>query len=203
MEICVLCLVPFCKECVEGVIKVQGTDKQKELPSKDMPIVCGKDHEWLVVPPLDRDLGRGEILGETGEVGSFEAWKARLAEKWKAEGDVTGNNGRWEDGPLRAGLHVEHPSVAEVIPTVGLDSHHGTGMALGLRASCTTMMVFGHFCSSRYRICLSTRMLTFNGACPPDPLQICLPPVEQTRRPTTFDVYAHTCSALYHGKPSP
>ncbi|KAJ3486258.1 hypothetical protein NLG97_g6655 [Lecanicillium saksenae] len=76
-SICLHCMECFCMQCVNNVIKVPGNKKN---------VVCRRDHEWFVVPPLNRTLHRGEILDVSG-IKFFGDWEEELRTEWMAKGN--------------------------------------------------------------------------------------------------------------------
>jgi tetratricopeptide (TPR) repeat protein len=78
IAVCALCLHEFCMECLE-VIKAHSTNGYRGGETEYH--VCGPDHRWLVVDPLDRDLGPEEILVEN-EVIRLQDWIKTVKKQW-------------------------------------------------------------------------------------------------------------------------
>ncbi|ATY64863.1 NACHT and TPR domain [Cordyceps militaris] len=80
-SICLYCMECFCMRCIKSVIKVSGNETSDNLSK----VVCRSDHEWFVVPPLNRTLHTGEILQGT-DIHFFGDWEAALRKEWMAKG---------------------------------------------------------------------------------------------------------------------
>ncbi|KAJ6781465.1 hypothetical protein PWT90_02669 [Aphanocladium album] len=76
-SICMYCMECFCMRCMNNVIKVSGNSPN---------VVCRSDHEWFVVPPLNRTLHSGEILEASG-IKFFGDWEEELRKEWVAKGN--------------------------------------------------------------------------------------------------------------------
>lgn len=95
--ICLYCLECFCMRCLNTVIKAKdnssGAGKIGDSTSdgkfsgarsggKQNGVVCRNDHEWFVVPPLNRTLHTGEILDWRGDIQFFGDWEEKLRREW-------------------------------------------------------------------------------------------------------------------------
>ncbi|OHE98612.1 NACHT and TPR domain-containing protein [Colletotrichum orchidophilum] len=80
--VCWYCIdLKFCLPCLD-VIKSQNFKPGHTS-------VCKPSHDWLIVPPLSRDLQASEILVD-GEVRRLEEWKSELRDKWVQAKPVKG-----------------------------------------------------------------------------------------------------------------
>ncbi|SPO05535.1 uncharacterized protein DNG_08222 [Cephalotrichum gorgonifer] len=75
--ICARSLDPFCEECMQTVIRVEGN---KTADGK-ADLVCKADHEWFTAAPLRMRLSRGEIL-VGGQVRTFDDWEEAVKALW-------------------------------------------------------------------------------------------------------------------------
>ncbi|KAM3550904.1 hypothetical protein ARSEF4850_008116 [Beauveria asiatica] len=80
-SICLYCMECFCMRCIKSVISAPG-NKTSDMRTN---VVCRSDHEWFVVPPLNRTLHTGEILEVSG-IKSFGDWEEALRKEWMAKG---------------------------------------------------------------------------------------------------------------------
>ncbi|KAF0317299.1 hypothetical protein K4K61_000223 [Colletotrichum sp. SAR11_59] len=71
----------FCLPCL-AIVKSQNF-----TPGHTSP--CKPSHEWLVVPPLPKDLQAGEIF-VNGQVQKLDEWKSALRQKWVQSKPGTG-----------------------------------------------------------------------------------------------------------------
>lgn len=77
--LCRFCMECFCGKCHRTVIKAKDNTVAVNRGDK---VMCRSDHEWIVVPPLNKVLHSGEILGRDGEVAGFEEWKNEVKARW-------------------------------------------------------------------------------------------------------------------------
>ena len=68
-------------DCIEKVIKAP----ENRTVDKRIDVVCRSDHEWFIVPPLNRTLHTGEILGVAGEIQFFGDWSDDVRQEWTEE----------------------------------------------------------------------------------------------------------------------
>jgi tetratricopeptide (TPR) repeat protein len=80
-SICCYCLECFCMDCIEKVIKAP----KNRTTDKRIDVICRSDHEWFIVPPLNRTLHTGEILGVAGEIQFFGDWSDDVRQEWTEE----------------------------------------------------------------------------------------------------------------------
>lgn len=76
--ICCFCLECFCMTCLQNIIQAPGNKTADKRPN----VICRSDHEWFIVPPLNRTLHTGEILGVVGEIQFFSSWSDDLRKDW-------------------------------------------------------------------------------------------------------------------------
>ncbi|KAH0543160.1 hypothetical protein FGG08_002505 [Glutinoglossum americanum] len=72
MALCRYCYdVGFCEMCL------------KRLKEDDMPLkVCSPKHDWLVIPPPEKEIEAGKLLVD-GELVNFDNWKESLKQQWQ------------------------------------------------------------------------------------------------------------------------
>jgi tetratricopeptide (TPR) repeat protein len=63
--------VAFCEPCLKLL-------KEDDLQTN----VCNPKHDWLVIPPLEKTVGAGELL-VAGEAVAVEDWKKNLKQRWQ------------------------------------------------------------------------------------------------------------------------
>ncbi len=80
-SICLYCMDCLCMSCIKNVIQVSGN----QTSDKRSNIICRSDHDWFVVPPLNRTLHTGEILEASG-ISFFSEWEEALRREWMAKG---------------------------------------------------------------------------------------------------------------------
>lgn len=80
-SICLHCMECFCMRCMNTVIKVPGNATKDNRSN----VICRSDHDWFVVPPLNRTLHTGEIL-EVADIKFFGDWEEELRKEWLAKG---------------------------------------------------------------------------------------------------------------------
>ena len=110
VAICKFCLDFFCEECLAKIkstgVQVQERGREKVLVGPAGPIesamgrvrvgdeeatkdlVCRNDHEWMIVPPLDKFLHTGEILFDNGVVRGFTEWREELQSMWEQHSPI-------------------------------------------------------------------------------------------------------------------
>ncbi|KAI9763739.1 MAG: hypothetical protein M1840_009136 [Geoglossum simile] len=72
IAICRYCFdVGFCDACLKML-------KEGNMPLK----VCSPKHEWLVIPPLEKEIGVGQLVVDGNAVG-LDDWKKELKKKWQ------------------------------------------------------------------------------------------------------------------------
>ncbi|KAF9874333.1 nacht and tpr domain protein [Colletotrichum karsti] len=72
--VCWYCVdLKFCLPCWTAV------KSQNFTPGHTSP--CKASHEWLIVPPLPKDLQAGEILVD-GQIRKLDEWKSALRQRW-------------------------------------------------------------------------------------------------------------------------
>ncbi|KAK5993054.1 hypothetical protein PT974_06482 [Cladobotryum mycophilum] len=77
--LCRFCLDSYCVKCLEGLIKKPGN----KTADGRADVSCRSDHEWFIVPPLNKFLHRGEILWGDGQVKVFTEWESGLRRIWR------------------------------------------------------------------------------------------------------------------------
>ncbi|TQV98407.1 NACHT and TPR domain-containing protein [Cordyceps javanica] len=78
--ICLYCMECFCMRCIKTVIQAPGNQTRDQQSD----VVCRSDHDWFVVPPLNRTLHTGEILEVSG-IKFFGDWEEALRKEWMAK----------------------------------------------------------------------------------------------------------------------
>ncbi|KAK1986079.1 NACHT and TPR domain-containing protein [Colletotrichum cereale] len=80
--VCWYCIdLKFCLPCLAAVRSQSFTPGHTST--------CRPSHDWLVVPPLSRDLHAGEILVD-GQTQTLSEWKSTLRQKWVQSKPITG-----------------------------------------------------------------------------------------------------------------
>lgn len=80
--VCLYCIdLKFCLPCLAAIKSENFTPGHTSA--------CKPSHDWLVVPPLPRDLQAGEILVD-GQIQRLNEWKSALRQKWLQPKPVAG-----------------------------------------------------------------------------------------------------------------